>query len=131
MIDMAKSPHQSQKNIGLYLIIVSLVFFMITLTIPKISQPLSYHDFADKRSIAGIPYGADVLSNVSIFMISSYGLICVIRRIFKGRQQKLFWLFFFFSMILVSLCSSFYHHHSQNVSLFFDRLFISTGFTSL
>ena len=39
-----------------------------------ISQPLSYHQFADQRTVLGIPHAGDVLSNMVFIVVGTGGL---------------------------------------------------------
>jgi len=89
-----------------------------------ISQPLEYHDFADKRIIGGVPYGADVWSNLGFALVGLWGLI----RLFpqrRHRQLRLGWpgyALFLLALIGTAAGSAFYHWEPDNLRLLWDRL---------
>jgi hypothetical protein len=88
-----------------------------------IPQSQTYHHFADQRSIADIPHGMDVLSNLAFLVSGVLGLIFILRAgfVFDGGTR---WAFatLFFGLILTSLGSGYYHLNPNNQSLVFDRL---------
>jgi hypothetical protein len=88
-----------------------------------IPQSQSYHHFADQRTIAGIPHGFDVLSNLAFLLSGVLGLL------FVARASSVFdtgtrWAFatLFIGLLLTSFGSGYYHLSPNNQSLVFDRL---------
>ncbi|HEY3769323.1 MAG TPA: hypothetical protein VGN44_11680 [Candidatus Angelobacter sp.] len=57
------------------IVAVCAVAIAIVSFLAPIPQSQSYHHFADQRSIAGIPHGLDVLSNLAFLVSGVLGLI--------------------------------------------------------
>jgi hypothetical protein len=60
------------------LLLVTTCGIMVALLLPPISQPPGYHDFADQRSLFGIPHVWNVLSNLAFVLAGGIGLAGVI-----------------------------------------------------
>ena len=84
-----------------------------------IPQDLSYHDFADQRTIWGVPHFGDVLSNLPFVVIGLWGLL--------GRP-KLDFAVFFWGIFLTGFGSAYYHWAPGNATLVWDRLPMTLGF---
>ena len=50
------------------LLLVTACGIMVALLLPPIAQPPGYHDFADQRSLFGIPHIWNVLSNLAFVL---------------------------------------------------------------
>jgi hypothetical protein len=102
---------------------VCVAAVVIVWFIAPIPQSQAYHHFADHRTIAGIPHGFDVLSNLAFLLSGAVGLIFVLRAglVLDGGTR---WAFatLFFGLILTSFGSGYYHLAPNNQSLVFDRL---------
>ena len=103
--------------------VVCVVAFVVVCFLPPIPQSQSYHNFADQRTIAGVPYAMDVLSNVAFLLPGILGLIFLVGAgpIFDAGTR---WAFavLFFGLILTSFGSGYYHLAPDNQRLVFDRL---------
>lgn len=100
---------------------------------PPISQEMSYHQFADTRSLFGIPYFAGVASNLLLLALGAWGasLLSISKSLFfHHTQEKAVWGIFFGGSILSGLGSMFYHWHPSNFSLAVDRFPLSIVFMS-
>lgn len=101
---------------------VCVAAVVIVWFIAPIPQSQAYHHFADHRTIAGIPHGFDVLSNLAFLLSGAVGLIFVLRAglVLDGGTR---WAFatLFFGLILTSFGSGYYHLAPNNQSLVFDR----------
>jgi hypothetical protein len=101
---------------------VCLAAFAFTAFLPPIAQPPAYHQFADQRTIFGVPHGLDVLSNIAFFVSGFLGLLFVTgaRTLDAGTR----WAFttLFFGLCLTSIGSGYYHLAPDNSRLVFDRL---------
>ena len=53
---------------------------------PRLAQPVSFHDFADRRALLGVPNFMDVVSNAPFAMASALGLGFLARR---AREQRM------------------------------------------
>ena len=102
---------------------VSIAAFIATALLPPIPQPQSYHHFADQRTIFGIAYGLDVLSNLVFLVSGLLGLLFVVKfgRVLESGTR---WAFatLFIGLVLTSVGSAYYHLAPDNQQLVFDRL---------
>lgn len=78
-----------------------------------IPQWASYHDFADRRALLGVPNAADVLSNLPFLVIGLWGW---------RRCSALHWRAFALAVACTALGSGLYHWAPDNTRLVFDRL---------
>jgi len=128
----------SRKAILGMLVILSAILFMICCRMPRIPQPLSYHDFADKNSFLGIPNFGDVASNLFFAVIGIWGLVFSLRSWFN-RDARHFvdgreiWPYAaaFAGLSLTAFGSTYYHLAPDNARLVWDRLPIMITLMSL
>jgi hypothetical protein len=101
--------------------------------VPPIAQPLSYHDFADRRAIFGVPRFFDVASNIAFLAAGVLGLaIVVVRRAaFASPAGRWPYVAFFAGLVLTSIGSAYYHLAPDNARLVWDRLPITTTLAGL
>lgn len=100
---------------------------------PAMPQPLSYHAFADCRTIFGVPNFLNVLSNLPFFIAGAWGLALIWRgggAFIDGREQ-LPYLVFFLGALLTCFGSAYYHAAPDNPRLVWDRLPMTLGFAGL
>jgi hypothetical protein len=118
---MLESPRNGRRVLAfLALMAASLVGLLL---LPPISQDQNYHDFADQRTILGIPHFWNVVSNLPFILIGVAGM----RR--SHRDPAIFVLFL---AILMTGFGSFYYHLDPNDrTLFWDRLPMSIGFMAI
>lgn len=107
------------------------IFFIVT---PRLPQWPAYHQFADTRSLFGIPNFWNVVTNLPFVLVSMLGLIALKQQ----RQQhcvdaKKTMVFFilFSSIFLIGLGSAYYHWAPDNARLVWDRLPMTLVFMSL
>lgn len=94
-----------------------------------IPQDPAYHQFADTRVVAGIPYGWNVLSNSLLFVVGLMGLSVVLYLRRAGSQSVLQpYAVLFAGMVLTSAGSSYYHAEPSNARLLWDRLPMTIAF---
>jgi hypothetical protein len=105
--------------------------------LPRIPQPLSYHHFADQRSLLGIPNFGDVTSNLPFAVIGIWGLVFLRRARsslaghFIDRREQWPYLFVFVGLLLTAFGSSYYHLDPNNATLVWDRLPMTITFMSM
>ena len=80
-----------------------------------IQQPAGYHDFADRRPLAGIPNAADVLSNVGFAIVGAWGMWRL-----RGRRSP--FRFMLVALVLTAIGSGYYHWMPNDARLFWDRV---------
>lgn len=99
---------------------------------PRIAQPLSYHDFADQRTMLGVPNALNVLSNIPFLLVGIWGLWWMSRRESEPRFREPLERWparaIFFGLLTTGLGSAYYHLEPNNHTLVFDRLGMIVGF---
>lgn len=95
-----------------------------------IAQLPHYHEFADQRSLLGIPRAADVLSNSGFLIIGAWGLLRLNTATMRRRTLH-GWILFLIALILTSVGSSWYHLAPDNTRLIWDRLPIALACAGL
>ncbi len=112
---------------------ISAVFLLAALLVPAMPQPLSYHAFADCRSIFGIANFFNVVSNIPFLIAGALGLglIWTGRVSFIDASEQLPYLVFFLGALLTCFGSAWYHAAPDNPRLVWDRLPMTLGFAGL
>ncbi|MBK6592098.1 MAG: hypothetical protein IPG23_04775 [Burkholderiales bacterium] len=110
---------------------------------PAVAQYADYHAFADQRSLWGMPFAMDVLSNAPFALLGAWGLLRL-RSVHKpparrngfvalvpcDAQRPLAQLFFV-GLLLTALCSSYYHLQPNDLGLTIDRTGMLAAFAGL
>lgn len=110
-----------------------LLLLAISVCYGPISQPSHYHDFADIRAGFGLPYAADVLSNLGFAIVGLLGLRTQIK---QGRQWQSVavwqgYTLFFAALLATAAGSALYHLAPDNARLVWDRLPIALACAGL
>lgn len=93
------------------------------LLLPSIPQDQRYHQFADRRTIFGIPNFWNVVSNLPFLAIGFAGL---------GRfRRDPATAVFFLGVFLTGFGSSYYHWDPNDSTLFWDRLPMTLSFAAV
>src|SRR3954466_9938292 len=118
---------------GWLLAAVTAIFVAAALLLPAFPQPLSYHQFADCRTIWAVPNFFNVVSNLPFLAGGMIGLARVMRGggRFIDPHEKLPYLVFFLGALLTCFGSSYYHAAPDNARLVWDRLPMTLGFAGL
>lgn len=99
---------------------------------PPVAQPLSYHDFADRRACLGLPNCLDTASNAFFVLASAWGLIALfgarLRPVFIDARERWPYALFFLAVILIGLASAYYHLAPDNARLAWDRAAMALAF---
>jgi len=102
------------------------------LLIPPIYQDPQYHQFADERSIWGVPNFWNVASNAPYLVVAVFGLWSLLRRPRLLRDWDLaIHIVLALGLIAVAAGSSWYHLRPDSTTLFWDRLPMTLVFMSL
>jgi hypothetical protein len=120
-------------NRNIYIAAFTVLCLVAAAFWPAMQQPLSYHDFVDRRAFFGIANFLDVASNVCFVIAGVLGLIVALnpRSAFASEVERIPYLIFFTGMLLTSIGSSYYHLAPDNERLFWDRLPMTIAFMSL
>jgi len=116
---------------------ITLVSAIALLFIPPIAQPSEYHQFADNRTIIGIPNFLNVISNIFFLAACAYGLKLLFdpragreRARFEFNNEMIAYAVFFGASGLTFIGSSWYHLSPDNFTLIWDRLPMTLMFGS-
>ncbi len=108
---------------------------IVAVLLPRIPQPLAYHNFADRRAWLGIPNFGDVASNLFFLVAGMWGLIFLSGR--RGREgfielrERWAYVFVFLGLLLTGFGSAYYHWAPDNARLVWDRLPMTLAFMGL
>ena len=105
----------------------------VAFAFPRFGQDPSYHNFADRRSFAGIPNLLNVASNLVFAVAGLLGLRFVWNNdgAFAEQWERIAAALLFSSTILVAAGSAYYHIDPNNQTLVWDRLPMTVAFMSL
>ena len=101
--------------------------------LPATGLPAGYHDFADQRTLLGLPHALDVLSNLPFAVMGAWGLWWL-RRVpldRLGTAQRGLAGLLFIGLIATAFCSSGYHLDLHEAGLCIDRVGMSLAFAGL
>lgn len=101
--------------------------------LPATGLPAGYHDFADQRTLLGLPHALGVLSNLPFAAMGAWGLWWL-RRVpldRLGTAQRGLAGLFFIGLIATAFCSSGYHLDPHDAGLCIDRVGMSLAFAGL
>lgn len=109
---------------GLAVCAIIGVFFL-----PPIPQDPVFHEFADKRTILGIPNFYNVISNLPFLILGVIGLFAFVKN--NNRQPgSLAILTLFIGVTGIGLGSAYYHWNPTNATLVWDRIPMTVTFMS-
>ncbi|MFN9030683.1 MAG: ceramidase domain-containing protein [Betaproteobacteria bacterium] len=100
--------------------------------LPAVQQPTEYHNFADRRTLYGVPNAFDVLSNAAFALAGFYGFY----RLWRGGRElrpavRTSLQVFFTGLVLVAFGSGYYHLAPNNLTLVPDRLPMTIAFAGV
>jgi len=121
-----------------FLAVLTLAVTVAALALPPLPQPPEYHQFADQRTLLGIPNFFNVSSNVAFLLVGSAGVVLLLRNRSAHASQSLLdpsvrwpYLVAFAALALTCAGSAYYHLAPDNARLAWDRLPMSVGFMAL
>jgi hypothetical protein len=100
-------------------------------------QPLSYHNFADQRSLLGVPHALNVISNLPFVLAGLGGILFMWSNwscrpgIFLEPIERAPYAVYFVGLVLTGLGSAYYHADPTNARLVWDRLPLTVTFMGL
>ncbi len=128
----------SQKASVTLLLTLTAAVALLFSFLPRIPQPQAYHQFADRRSLLGIPNFGDVASNLPFGVIGAWGLVFLLRPhsnqatgSFLDQAERWPYVFVFVGLLLTAFGSSYYHLSPNNSRLVWDRLPMTIAFMSM
>lgn len=105
--------------------------------LPRMPQPLDYHNFADRRTFLAVPNFFNVISNAPFLVVGVWGLLVVLGlrgttgRAFITRVERWPYAILAVGVTLTCFASAYYHLAPDNARLLWDRLPMALGFMSL
>ena len=105
------------------LLAVMVASLAALLLLPPIPQDQSYHQFADQRTLLGIPNFWNVVSNLPFVVIGGIGLL-------RYRDSPAT-IVLFAGIFLTGFGSAYYHWNPTDGALFWDRLPMTLGFGAI
>jgi hypothetical protein len=109
--------------------VLTVATLIAVFLLPPIAQSLSFHHFADTRSLWRIPNFGNVASNLAFLVIGIYGLFLVARSPAPVAIRCIY-LLLFVGVVLTGLGSAHYHWHPDNDTLVWDRIPMTIVFMS-
>ncbi|HKO00075.1 MAG TPA: hypothetical protein VJ032_00180 [Thermoanaerobaculia bacterium] len=110
------------RRVTLAVAVVAAIAVVLTFAlVPPTPQDPGYHDFADQRTMLGIPNALNVLSNIGFLLVGILGLLTI-----RGAVPKTF----FAGMLATAFGSSIYHLAPSDSTLIVDRLPMTIAFAS-
>jgi len=100
---------------------------------PSFAQPQAYHDFADQRTLMGVPHALNVMSNLAFLAAGLVGLAAFARLHFvaPGTAARAPWWVLFAGVALTAVGSAYYHLDPNDATLVWDRLPMAFAFSGL
>lgn len=103
--------------------------------LPRIPVGVGYHEFADQRTLLGIPHALDVLSNVPFVLVGLWGVIFLLCNANQGGfsqpWERIPYLVFFAGVMLTGMGSGYYHLAPGNTRLVWDLLPMTFSFVAI
>jgi hypothetical protein len=103
----------------------------VLLTSSPVRQSEAYHDFADRRTILGIPNFWNVISNVSFLIAATAGIFSMRRGVFDQTWERRAYGLMNAGVAMTAVGSGYYHLHPNSQTLFWDRLPMTIVFMSV
>src|SRR4029077_4856681 len=111
----------NHRVIAVLVLMIASLFGLLLL--PPIPQDQGYHNFADQRTLLGIPHFWNVVSNLPFIAIGAAGL----RRFHRHAATFVIFL----GIFLTGFGSSYYHWSPSDSTLFWDRLPMTLCFMAM
>lgn len=129
--------HSLPWRAGLMIFVTAATIAGYWILIEPTPQPLSYHNFADQRTLLGVPHACNVLSNLPFVIVGIWGLAFMAssksRRTgaFLDSSERLPYWVYFLGLTLTGIGSAYYHANPNNATLVWDRLPLTIAFMGL
>jgi hypothetical protein len=129
------SPRAYRLRVG-FIIAFALICVVVMLGfVPPIAQDPMYHNFADQRTLLGIPHCLNVVSNAPFLVVGVLGLWFLLAShnrpssgAFLEAHERWPFHVFFAGVALTAFGSGYYHLQPDNARLLWDRLPITVSF---
>lgn len=126
------APHTSDRLMKSWMIVwIILTVALLWFLSEPVPQNLLYHNFADQRSLIGVPHALNVLSNAAFCLAGIWGGALITKREARLTGIEVMYLVFFVGVFFTGLGSANYHWSPENTTLVWDRLPMTVGFMAL
>lgn len=124
---LAGLPRSLRRFMPVLAALLVVLLVVLLLVVGPVPQSAAYHDYADQRTLLGIPHFWNVISNLLIFLggLAGLGAVALCWRDggrFRNRDEAALWGMFFAAACLTALGSTYYHLAPDTPRLFWDRL---------
>ncbi len=133
LIDSSRARPQPSSRESL-LAAVLMVLLVLAALGPAVTQPASYHQFADQRAWSFMTNAMDVISNLPFALWGLWGLVLSWQQLLAGADGRVTaWLagLFFTGLLVTSGVSSYYHLQPDDAGLVWDRCGMVLAFAGL
>jgi hypothetical protein len=134
VLSLSPEVYVLSRRTGVWVLVgLTVLTAVVAALMPRFAQPLSYHQFADRRSWFGIANFGDVVSNLGFAIVGLWGLLVLVRgkTLFVDTRERWPYVIVFAGMVLVAVGSSYYHLAPDNQRLVWDRLPMTVVFMAL
>jgi hypothetical protein len=113
-----------KKTQALAFVAIFLTFVAVLWAKGPLPQDITYHAFADQRTIFGIDNFWNVASNLPMFFLGIYGFALAFRNFRHRPDFTAQWIpvVLAFGIFITSFGSAYYHYAPDNQTLVWDRL---------
>jgi hypothetical protein len=123
------APHTRLAILAALAIVAAAILFG---AFPIVRQDAAYHNFADRRTILGIPNFWNVVTNLPFLAVAVWGLPALASRAaFVERWERAAYAILLLGVALVAFGSGYYHSNPESATLVWDRLPMTVVFMSL
>ena len=127
---MTQAPVAGWTRVDALAVVAIAAPLLAGLLFPAVPQWQSYHDFADQRTVLGLPYALNVLSNLPFLAVGALGWLHLVRS-WEEPKVALPYALFFTGALLTAMGSAWYHLEPRDATLVWDRLPMALGFAGL
>ena len=114
---------------------ITILAVVALLSVPRLPLDAHYHDFADARTLFGIPNALDVLSNIPFLIVGLWGVCWLVkpssRASFSDNRERIPYVVFFVGVALTGAGSFWYHLAPSDSRLPWDLLPMTCSFVSM
>ncbi len=110
-----------------------LALLVLAVALPGVPQDQRYHEFADGRTMLGVPHAMDVLSNGFFLVLGALALALHLtgRIAYGSHAMRTAGGVFFLGFVLTALGSGYYHLAPNDAGLAWDRLGMVVAFAGV
>src|ERR1700678_47274 len=114
---------------------VTIIAVIVLISVPRVPLDAHYHEFADARTLFGIPNALDVLSNIPFLIVGIWGVCWLLtppsRASFSDKRERIPYLVFFAGVAFTGAGSFWYHLAPSDSRLPWDLLPMTCSFVSI